>query len=97
VAYKQKHNREAVRWLRRGIELDRLDSYANDFLATIYFIQGNLEAALKYWNRINKPFIRAIQTNRDLKISPALLDRAFAFSPASELRLSDYLTTERRL
>lgn len=97
VAYKQKHNREALTWLRRGIEIDPLDSYANDFLATIYFVQGNLEAALKYWNRIKKPFIEEVRTNRDLKISPALLDHAFAFSPASELRLSDYLTTQRRL
>jgi len=97
VAYKQKHHREALTWLRRGIELDPFDSYANDFLATIYFVHGNLEAALKYWNRIKKPFIEEIQTDRELKIRPVLLDRAFAFSPANELRLSDYRTTKRRL
>ena len=97
VAYKQKHNREALTWLRRGIEIDPFDSYANDFLATIYFVHGNLEAALKYWNRIKKPFIEEIQTDRELKIRPVLLDRAFAFSPANELRLSDYRTTKRRL
>jgi tetratricopeptide (TPR) repeat protein len=97
VAYKQKRNRDAVAWLRRGLNIDPSDSYANDFLATIYFVQGNLEAALKYWNRIDKPFLEEIHTAGELKINPILLDRTFAFAPASVVRLSDYLTTQRRL
>lgn len=97
VAYRQKHYREATRWLHRGLQIDPNDSYANDFLGTIYFLQGNLEAALKYWNRIGKPFVQEIQTPGELKISPELLDRAFAFAPLDVLRQNDLLTTNRRL
>ena len=34
----------AAAWLRRGLRLDPTDAYANDFLGTIYFLEGNLEA-----------------------------------------------------
>ena len=97
VAYKQNRYREAAAWLRDGLQIDPNDSYASDFLATIYFVQGNLEAALKYWNRINKPFIEEIHTGRELKISPALLDHSFAFAPLDVLRQTDLLTSDRRL
>jgi hypothetical protein len=97
IAYKQKSNREAVSWLRRGLKIAPSDSYANDFLATIYFIQGNLEGALKYWNRIQKPYIEEIHASGELKINPALLDRSFVFAPASVMLLPDYLSTQRRL
>jgi len=55
VAFKQKNNRQAVAYLHRALKLDARDDYANDFLATIYFLQGNLEAAVKYWNRVSHP------------------------------------------
>lgn len=97
VAFKQKESREAASWLRRGLRIDPNDPYANDFLASVYFLQGNLEASLKYWNRIDKPFVDEIQVDRELKADPALLDRTFAFAPASVLRLSDFLTSQRRI
>jgi tetratricopeptide (TPR) repeat protein len=96
VAFKQKHYSEAAAWLRRALRIDPRDSYANDFLATIYFVEGNLEAALKYWNRTDKPQLEKVSTPSDLKIDPALLDRAFLFSPASLLRLQELLTSEKR-
>jgi tetratricopeptide (TPR) repeat protein len=97
VAFKQKQYPEAAAWLRRGLRLDPSDSYANDFLATVYFLQGNLEAALKFWNRVGKPQIEEVRPDQHLRIDPALLDRAFAFAPASTLRLSDLLTSEARV
>src|SRR5262249_2785888 len=97
VAFKQKNHSEAARWLQAALRIDPRDAYANEFLATIYFVQGNLEAALKYWNRIEKPQIANISTPQDLKIRPALLDRAFLFSPASMLQLQDLLTSEKRV
>jgi len=97
VAFLQKRYPEAVRWAHRALRIEPQDSYANDFLATIYFLEGNLEAALQYWNRTGKPQIEKVQTPPELKIDPALLDRAFAFSPASLLRLPDLLTSERRV
>ena len=97
VAFRQKRYPVAVRHLRRALRLDPSDSYGNDFLGTIYFLQGNIEAALKYWNRVGKPQIVEIRGQPTPQVNAALLDRAMAFAPASVLRLPDLLTTEVRV
>ena len=97
VAFKQKRFAESARWLRRGMRLNPADSYAADFLASIYFLQGNLEAALKYWNRIAKPHIENMRVEPGLRVDSVLLDRAFTFAPGGTLLLSDLLTTRARV
>ncbi len=97
IAFKQKHYTEAVANLRRALGLDPTDSYGNDFLGSVYFLEGNLEAALKYWNRIGKPQIEELRMEPKPRVDPVLLDRAFAFSPASTLRLPELLTSKVRI
>ena len=97
VAFKQKQYTQATRFLRRALHLDPNDSYGNDFLGTVYFLQGNLEAALKYWNHVDKPQIAEVRSQPTPQVDAALLDRAFVFAPASRLRLADWLTTEVRI
>src|SRR5258707_15169853 len=84
VAFKQKQYAQAAKWLRRGLRLNPTDAYAADFLATIYFLQGNLEAALKYWNRIAKPQTESVRIEPGLRVDPVLLDRAFTFAPGGK-------------
>ena len=97
VAFKQNRYAEAAKWLHGALQIDPADAYANDFLGTVYFLQGNQEAALKYWNRIDKPFIESVRPEHPLQIRPALLDRALAFAPASPLLLPDLLTSRSRV
>ena len=97
VAFKRKRYPQAARHLRRALKLAPHDDYANDFLGTVYFLQGNLEAALKYWNRVSKPQVVEVRADPVPRLVPALLDRAFAFSPASALQLSRFLTTDTRI
>ena len=97
VAFKRKNYGRAARWLGRALKLDPSDAYANDFAGTVFFLEGNLPAALKYWNRVNKPKIDNVSAAPELRIRPELLDRAFAFSPASVLRLPDLHTSETRI
>lgn len=97
LAFKLKRFPEATHHLRRALKLAPQDAYANDFLGTVYFLQGNLEAALKYWNRVGKPQVVEVRADPVPEVAPALLDRAFAFSPASILRLSEFLTTDARI
>jgi tetratricopeptide (TPR) repeat protein len=97
VAFKQKKYEEARRDLHRALRLDPKDAYANEFLATVYFLEGNLEAALKYWNRTGKPEIVEVLNVPALHVRPALLDHAFAFAPASTLTLEELLTSYARL
>ena len=67
----------------RRFDLAPSDSYANNFLGTAYFLEGNLEASLKYWNRVKSRRSRMFANDPPLRISQALLDHAFAFSPAA--------------
>ena len=97
IAFKQKRLPAAAAWLRRGQRIDPTDRYATDFLGTIYFLEGNLEAALEYWNPIGKPQIEFVQPDASLRIRPVLLDRALAFSPASQLHRAQLLTSLARL
>ena len=97
VAFKQKQYASATRYLRRALHLDPRDSYGNDFRGTVYFLQGNIQGALKYWNRSGKPQIVEVRTAPTPRLNAALLDRAFAFAPASVLRLPDLQTSDLRV
>ncbi len=97
VEFKQKKYGAASAWLRRALRMNARDEYANDFVGTIYLLEGNLEAALKHWNRIGKPYIESVEPDHPLRTRPALFDRALTFSPAAELRLRDLETTRVRL
>lgn len=97
VAYKQHDFRRAKVQLHEALRLDASNHYARDFLATVYLLEGNLEAALKYWNPIGKPRIEDIEPDPQPHVNPVLLDHAFAFAPASVLRLDDLRASEARL
>ena len=97
VAFKQKDQSRSIAYLRRALRLDPGDAYANEFLATIYFLRGNTEAAVKYWNRVEKPQIASVRADPELRLRPVLLDHAFAFSPATILSVDDLRETEARL
>ena len=97
VAFKERKYDRARSELRRALRLDSRDEYANEFLATIYFLDGNLEAALKYWNRTGKPEIVDVRNEPALRVRPALLDHAFAFASSSTLTLDELLASNARL
>jgi predicted double-glycine peptidase len=96
-AFREENLSEAREHLTAALRVNPSDSYANDFLATVYFLQNNTEAALKYWNRSGKPEIENIRMDPPLRTDPILLDRAFAFSRGSVLHLNDFEKTEARL
>jgi tetratricopeptide (TPR) repeat protein len=97
VAFEQKDYPQAASWLRRVLHLHPDDPYTNNFAATVYFLMDNVNAALKYWNRVHKPYIAALDFDPQLHVRRLLLDRAFAFSPAAVLRQRDFATTQARL
>ncbi len=83
----------AKRDLRRSMRLDPSDSYAVEFLGTIYLLEGNLEAALKSWNLLNKPRLAAVEAIPAPKIQKLLLDRAVLFSAPAFLNTDSLLKT----
>jgi len=66
--------------LRKALDLYPQDAYSREFLATIYFQQGNLEAALKYWNPEDKPRLRSVAFAPSLQLKESLRNRALAFN-----------------
>ncbi len=97
IAFKQKNYPRTIHRLRQALRLTPKDAYANNFIATVYFLEGNIDASLKYWNRVGKPRIEAVREDPEPRISPALLDQTFTFSPASTLRLPQLLATDARV
>jgi tetratricopeptide (TPR) repeat protein len=97
IAFKEKNYPRTTRYLRRALRLAPNDSYTNDFLGTAYFLEGNLEASLKYWNRVGKPVIAEVQADPAPRLEPALLDQAFAFAPAATLTMRQLLDSGTRL
>ncbi len=97
VAFEQKRYPQAAAWLRRALRLDPEDEYANNFAATVYFLMDNTPATLKYWNRVQKPYIGTLTFDPQLHVQRLLLDRAFVFSPAAIVHESDFAATQARL
>jgi len=97
VAYKQKDFSAAEQNLRAALRLGSRDAYTLDFLGSIYFLQGNLEAALKYWNAINKPRLRNVAVQPPPRLEEMLLGRAIAFNAPQVLSADALLATRARL
>ena len=97
ISYREKQFAKAERYLRRSLAIQPDDDYANDFLASIYFLEDNLEAALKYWNRTCKPKLSDLSLVPPPKLSPLLLDRTFAFSHGGTWSRDQFLKTEALL
>ncbi len=97
VDYKLKDFRSAKRELRAAVKLDPQDRYTREFLGTLYFLDGNLEAALKYWNAIEKPRLRNVSVQPPAKVDPALLQDALGFNAPQILTKDALLGAEARL
>src|SRR5229473_6466553 len=96
IAYKQKDFRTAKDNLHAALRLNPQDAYSREFLATIYFLEGNLEAALKYWNPEDKPRLRTVIFAPSLQLNESLRNRALAFNAPQILTGDALLTTESR-
>ena len=97
VAYKQKDFRAAKKHLHAALKLNPRDPYSSEFLATIYFLEDNLEAALKYWNPKDKPRLGSVALKPSLRLKESLRDRAVAFNAPQVLTANSLLTTQARL
>jgi len=97
VAYKQKDFRTAKKHLHGALQLNPRDSYSSEFLATIYFLEGNLEAALKYWNPEDRPRLKSVAFKPSLKLKESLRNRLVAFNAPQVLTADALLTTQVRL
>jgi tetratricopeptide (TPR) repeat protein len=97
IAYKQKDFRTAKNKLHAALRLKPQDSYSSEFLATIYFLEGNLEAALGYWNPLDKPRLWSVVFAPTLRLKDSLRNHALAFNAPQVLTGDALLATQARL
>jgi tetratricopeptide (TPR) repeat protein len=97
IDYKQNDFSAAKRNLDAALRLGSRDSYTFDFLGTVYFLQGNIEAALKYWNAIDKPRLRKVGVQPTPRLDETLLHRAITFNAPQVLSGDALLSTHARL
>lgn len=95
--YKLDDFRAAKNDLRKAVRLAPDDSYVAEFLGTIYLLEGNLEAALKYWNRLEKPRLTAVEVSPPARTNKTLLEHAVLFSPPQTLQRDALLNTDALL
>jgi tetratricopeptide (TPR) repeat protein len=97
VEFQQKRYGEAASWIEKGLRLDPQDEYANDFAGTVFLLMNNLDAALKYWNRVRRPRIDGLEIDPQLRVHRLMLERSFVFSPQAQMKRADLLSTQARL
>ncbi|HEU0369117.1 MAG TPA: tetratricopeptide repeat protein [Candidatus Acidoferrum sp.] len=95
--YKLNDFRAAKKDLQGALRLAPDDWYIPEFLGTIYLLEGNLEAALKYWNRLEKPRLTAVEIAPPARTENILLDRAVLFAPPQTLQRDTLLKTDALL
>ena len=96
-AFRREDYSEARRYAERVLRADPSNATAAELLATLYFLSDNTEAAIAYWNRVEKPLIRDVAVDPPVRMDPVRLDRAFAFARGSVLNLNEYRRTVRQL
>jgi cytochrome c-type biogenesis protein CcmH/NrfG len=97
VAYKQKNFSQAKRELRAALKLDSADRYSHEFLGAIFLLEGNLEAAVKYWNPIDMPRLANVAIAPRPRLDDKLLKSAVAFDAPQVLTTNALLATRARL
>jgi hypothetical protein len=72
-------------------------SIRNELLATVFFLEENLEAALKYWNRNETPYLREVRLDYRSRWNPVLLDHMMGIARGTVLNTSDFRFAQRQL
>ena len=83
--------------LEAALHVDPHDGYSQDFLGTLYLLEGNLEAALKYWNPLGKPRLASVILQPQPKLQEQLVNRAVTFVAPAVLSRQSYSETNARL
>ncbi len=83
--------------LRSALQVDPHNSEASDLLASIDISEGEVQSALKYWNRSGQPIIDDILHNYYLNFGSWVVRDAIAFQPTDLLHYANWKTTEARL
>jgi hypothetical protein len=97
IAWRKKDPAHAKVLLRRGIDLDPSNAYAAEFIGSLYLLDGNLFAAVKYWNRLRRPVLSDITFAPGPPLDAELTARIPAVSVGQVLTEDRLARTERNI
>lgn len=83
--------------LHDALTVDPNNNYASDLLATIDMSEGEVQSALRSWNKSGRPYINDILHNYYVTFGSWVVKDAVAFHPSGPLYYSQWKTTESRL
>jgi len=83
--------------LERTLGVDPDNATASDLLATINMSEGEVQSALRWWNKSGRPVVDDILHNYSLNFGSWVVRKAVAFHPAGVLHYDEWKTTESRL
>jgi len=83
--------------LERALALDPNNPTASDLLATIDMSEGDVQSALRWWNKSGRPIVDDILHNYYLNFGSWVVREAVAFHPTGVLHYDEWKTTESRL
>jgi tetratricopeptide (TPR) repeat protein len=95
LAWRRRDRSTAKSYLKEALRIDPADTYANDFLATVYLLEGNTEAALKHWNRTGQPRLSGVTL--PASVDPVLMDRLLGVPLGEALDVERYRAACQRL
>lgn len=95
VAFRRQDYATAARLARAHVARQPGDALGHDLLGTIFYLEGNLEAALLYWNRIGKPVLS--DTGDMLRLEDLRIAQVRSPSYAVSLEAQDDGTFQMRL
>jgi tetratricopeptide (TPR) repeat protein len=97
IAFKLGDLSKAKTLLRRALAIDSTDKYGNHVLGAICLLQGNLDEALHYWNRIDEPRVDEVLLDASPGSDATLLSLAIEIRSGSVLRSRDLELTRANL
>jgi hypothetical protein len=97
VAWRRTQPGRAKSYLRQALRLDPAATYANEFLGSLYLLDGNLFAALEYLNRVRRPVLSRVILSPEPPLRPELLARLPAVSAGQLLTEARIAQTEHNL
>jgi tetratricopeptide (TPR) repeat protein len=95
VSWRRRRPTRAKSYLHRGLQIDNYNAYANEFLGSLYLLEGNLYAALKHLNRVRRPVIASVTLSPEPPLRPELLERLSRVSIGQLLTGKRLALTER--
>jgi hypothetical protein len=83
--------------LHRALEIDPVNAAAAGRLASVELSEGNLQTALRVWNRTKNPIVSDVLHNSNTEFGHWTVRKAHAFRSGSLMSYTQWRTTEKRL